>query len=178
MVTDNITFRPAVPAEMPAVLLLLKQAALWLREKKIAYWQNWIDPAPNFVAWIQRGFDNHEFFMVQSTGRSIGEIVGCFRLQWQDPVFWGEQAANAGYVHSFTVSRGLAGRGLGYRLLGLIEDYCRERGKTLLRLDCGTDIPGIRKYYEKYGFHRVKDMVYAGFPCTLYEKPIRRSAKA
>ncbi len=167
----DITFRPALPAEMPAVLRFLKQAALWLRAKKIDSWQNWIDPAPNFIVWVRRGFDNHEFFMAESRGR----VIGCFRLQWQDPQFWGPQEDNAGYIHSFTVSRELAGQGLGYRLLGLIEDYCRAREKTWLRLDCGTDVPGLRHYYEKYGFSRVKDTVYAGFPTTLYEKPINRS---
>jgi GNAT superfamily N-acetyltransferase len=164
----EITFRKAAPEEMDKVLLLLKEAALWLRKKKIDYWQNWIDPAPNFVAWIQRGFDNNEFFLVEQNGRT----AGCFRLQWQDPMFWGQQADNAGYIHSFTVKRELAGQGIGYQLLGLIEAYCRRNGKTLLRLDCGSDIPGIRKYYENFGFTWVKDTVYAGFPTTLYEKPI------
>jgi len=166
-----ITFRKAAPAEMPAVLLFLKQAALWLRAKKIDHWQTWLDPAPGFVAWIQRGFDNNEFFIVESEGRPIG----CFRLQWQDPQFWGPQADNAGYLHSFTVSRELAGQGIGYRLLGMIEDYCRQNGKNLLRLDCNTSIPGLRQYYEKYGFQWVKDTVNAGFPTSLYEKSISRS---
>ena len=82
MSLENITLRKAVPEEMPAVLEMLKQAALWLREKKIDSWQNWIDPAPHFIAWIQRGFDNNEFFIVESGNR----VIGCFRLQWQDPM--------------------------------------------------------------------------------------------
>lgn len=170
MLLEKITFRKAASEQMPTVLMLLKQAALWLRDKKIDYWQNWIDPAPNFVNWIQRGFDNGEFFMVESDNQAIG----CFRLQWQDLMFWGQQPDNAGYVHSFTIRRDLAGQGIGYKLLGLIEDYCRAQGKELLRLDCGSDVPGIRKYYEKYGFRWVKDTVYAGYPTTLYEKLIDR----
>jgi GNAT superfamily N-acetyltransferase len=168
---EPISFRKAAPEEMETVLLLLKEAALWLRGKKIEYWQNWIDPAPNFVNWIQCGFDDSEFFLVEQDGRT----AGCFRLQWQDPRFWGPQQDNAGYIHSFTISRELAGKGLGYRLLNLIENYCEARGKSLLRLDCGTDVPGLRKYYEKYGFQWVKDTVYAGFPTKLYEKPITRA---
>jgi ribosomal protein S18 acetylase RimI-like enzyme len=129
-------------------------------------------PAPNFVNWIQSGFDNNEFFMVESDN----VIIGCFRLQWQDPQFWDQQEDNAGYIHSFSIKRELAGQGIGCRLLDLIEAYCLEHGKTLLRLDCNTDVPGLRKYYEKYGFKWVKDIVNAGFRSTLYEKPIRRSA--
>jgi GNAT superfamily N-acetyltransferase len=169
----KLTYRKARPDEMDKVLLLLKEAALWLREKKIDYWQNWINPAPNFINWIQRGFDNDEFYLAESDGK----LSGCFRLQWQDPQFWGQQADNAGYIHSFTVKRELAGQGTGYKLLKLIEDYCRDNGKTMLRLDCGTDIAGIRKYYEKFGFKWVKDTVYAGYLTTLYEKQIGRSIK-
>jgi GNAT superfamily N-acetyltransferase len=168
----EITFRKAAPDEMDKVLLLLKEAALWLHAKNIDHWQNWIAPAPNFVNWIQSGFDNNEFFMIEHDG-----IIGCFRLQWQDPQFWGQQEDNSGYIHSFTIKRELAGQGIGYRLLNLIEAYCWEHGKTLLRLDCGTDVPGLRKYYEKFGFKWVKDTVYTGFPTTLYEKPIRRSTE-
>jgi GNAT superfamily N-acetyltransferase len=171
MVKEKLSFRKADKVEMPAVLLLLKEAALWLRKKKINAWQNWIDPAPNFVARIQQGFDNGEFFLAENNGK----LIGCFRLQWQDPMFWGPQEPNAGYVHSFTVKRELTGQGIGYQLLDLIEAYCRLNGETILRLDCHADVPGIRKYYEKYGFQWVKDMVYAGFPTTLYEKPLRRS---
>jgi GNAT superfamily N-acetyltransferase len=167
---NQLSFRKARPEEMEKVLLFLKEAALWLRAKKIDSWQNWIDPAPNFVRWIQQGFDNNEFYLAENEGK----LIGCFRLQWQDAQFWGPREDNAGYIHSFTVKRELAGQGNGYCLLRLIESYCLERGKDLLRLDCGTDVPGLRKYYEKYGFKWVKDTVYAGFPTTLYEKPIDR----
>jgi GNAT superfamily N-acetyltransferase len=169
----QLSFRKARPDEMDMVLLLLKEAALWLREKKIDYWQQWLDPPPNFTEWIERGFDNDEFFIAEQDGNP----AGCFRLQRQDPQLWGQQEDNAGYIHSFTVKRELAGQGNGYKLLKLIEAYCRDNGKTLLRLDCGTDIPGIRKYYEKYGFKWVNDTVYSGFPTTLYEKQIGRSIK-
>jgi GNAT superfamily N-acetyltransferase len=172
MMMQNITFRPALPAEMPGVLGLLKEAALWLRGKKIDHWQNWIDPAPRFTAWIQQGFDDREFFMVESGSR----IIGCFRLLWQDPQFWGIQQDNAGYIHSFTVRRDLAGRGLGYHVLGLIEQYCRERGKLWLRLDCNTNLPGLRHYYEKFGFYWVKDAICGGYPTSFYEKSIERNS--
>jgi len=169
----QINLRKARPDEMDKVLKLLKEAALWLRGKKINYWQQWLDPPPNFVSWIQRGFDNDEFFIVEQDGNT----AGCFRLQWQDPQFWGQKIYKAGYIHSFTVKRELAGQGTGYKLLKLIEDYCRDNGKNLLRLDCGTDIPGIRKYYEKFGFKWVEDTVYAGYLTTLYEKQIPKGRR-
>ena len=147
----EITFREATPAEFDTVLGLLKEAALWLRERKIDYWQDWISPPANLVAWIKQGFDNNEFRMVEKDGAT----VGCFRLQWQDPVFWGKQEDNAGYIHSFTISRDLAGQGLGERVLEAIGAHCRQEGKEFLRLDCGEAARGLRSYYERNGFRPV-----------------------
>jgi hypothetical protein len=46
-------FRPARQDKLTLVLQLLKDAALWLQEKKIDYWQNWINPPTEFVNWIK-----------------------------------------------------------------------------------------------------------------------------
>jgi GNAT superfamily N-acetyltransferase len=166
---DLITFRRARPEELDTVLLLLKQAALWLREKKIDYWQEWLAPPPNMVNWIKKGFSQNEFFLVEQDKK----VIGCFRLQWQDEMMWGKRQDNAGYVHSFTVSRELAGKGYGYRILKMIEQLCQENGKNLLRLDCGSEIPGIRKYYEGFGFKAVGEVTCYG-RYILYEKALDR----
>ena len=161
-------FRKAESHEFERVLHFLKQAAYWLKEKGVDYWQDWISPPPLFTDWIQQGFDQKEFYMVESDG----DVIGCFRLQWQDPLFWGEQKNNAGYVHSFIISRDLAGRGIGRQVLKLIENFCRENGKEILRLDCGVDVAGLRNYYEQYGFKPVGEVTVEGERLTLYEKPI------
>ena len=139
---DNITLRHARLEELETVLALLKEAAEWLREKDVNYWQDWHAPPQNFVNWIRSGFDKDEFYMVECGG----EVIGCFRLQWDDELFWGKQKPNAGYVHSFTISRHLAGKGFGTRVLNEIEKICLENGKTFFRLDCGVEVRGLRKY--------------------------------
>jgi GrpB-like predicted nucleotidyltransferase (UPF0157 family)/GNAT superfamily N-acetyltransferase len=164
---ETLSFRRARQEELEVVMLLLKKAALWLREKKIDYWQDWISPPPNFVNWIRVGFAQNNFFMAEKEGN----IIGCFRLQWQDEIFWGKREDQAGYIHSFTVDRNLAGQGMGYRILSLVESFCRDNAKNWLRLDCGAEVNGIRKYYEGYGFKPVGEVtVYSKL--TLYEKRI------
>jgi ribosomal protein S18 acetylase RimI-like enzyme/GrpB-like predicted nucleotidyltransferase (UPF0157 family) len=165
---SQITFRRAKPDELDLVLLLLKSAALWLRERKINYWQEWIAPPQNFVNWIKRGFAQDQFFMVEREG----EIVGCFRLIWEDEQFWGKREDQAGYIHSFTVARELAGQGIGYQILDMIQDYCLENGNAWLRLDCAANNRALRNYYEEYGFKLVGE-VFVYSPATLYEKPIK-----
>lgn len=165
----QLTFRKAKPKEIETVLSYLKEAALWLRDRGIDYWQDWIDPPTLFTDWIQQGFDESQFYLVQMGDKD----VGCFRLQWQDPLFWGEQEDNAGYVHSFTISRELAGQGVGIEVLLFIESYCLENSKSLLRLDCGVDVRGLRKYYENLGFQAVGEVTVEGERLTLYEKSLR-----
>ena len=164
----EIAFRQAGPDELGTVLLFLREAALWLGGKGIDYWQDWIDPPSNFVDWIRGGFDQGEFYLVEDGE----EIMGCFRLQWEDRLFWGEQEDAAGYVHSLTISRGLAGQGIGIRVLKLIESHCRRNKKDFLRLDCGVDVAGLRDYYEEYGFEAVGEVAVEGERLTLYEKRV------
>ncbi|MEM9006340.1 MAG: GNAT family N-acetyltransferase [Cyanobacteria bacterium P01_F01_bin.86] len=164
----QLTFRKAEPDEIKTVLSYLKEAALWLRGKGIDYWQDWIDPASFFTDWIQQGFDEDQFYIVQMSGKDIG----CFRLQWQDPMFWGEQDDNAGYIHSFTISRELAGKGIGAKVLELIEGLCREHNRSLLRLDCGVDVKDLRRYYESLCFQPVGEVSVKGERLTLYEKSL------
>ena len=163
-----VTLRRAEPGELDTVLRLLKEAALWLGEKRIDYWQDWISPPAHFVDWIEQGFSQNQFYMVHDGE----EVIGCFRLQWCDPLFWGQRADHAGYVHSFAISRDRAGQGLGKRVLGLIEGRCRQKGKDLLRLDCGVDVVGLRRYYEQYGFKPVGQVAVEGEELVLYEKQI------
>lgn len=168
---SDLTFRKARPDELNTALALLKEAALWLRGRGIDYWRNWLAPPPAHVRWIEKGFQNGEFFLVERGG----ELIGCFRLQWKDKLFWGERPDDAGYVHSITTRRRLAGTGTGRRILARIESLCRENGKRFLRLDCGADNPGLRRYYESLGFEAVGETVVAGERLTLYEKSLAAS---
>ena len=164
----QLTIRKTEPMEIQTVLSFLKESALWLRDKGVDYWQDWIDPPSLFTDWIQQGFDQSQFYMVQMDGNDIG----CFRLQWQDPMFWGEQENDAGYIHSFTLSRKLAGQGFGIQVLDIIEDHCRHNQKSLFRLDCGYNVEGLRHYYEEYGFKHVGEVTVVGERLALYEKSL------
>jgi GNAT superfamily N-acetyltransferase len=162
-------FRSAYQDEFILVLHFLKNSAIWLQERKIDYWQGWLDPSAEFVNWIKDGFENNEFYLIYQEN----EAIGCFRLQWADELFWGQRCEAAGYVHSFTVERRLAGQHIGKRALSLIESYCRQQGKDYLRLDCGKNVVRLCRYYEACGFRNVGETMIQGESMTLYEKKIR-----
>src|SRR4030042_3081406 len=152
MVPNNmyeITIRKVKPEERDTVFHLLRESAEWLLEKNINYWEVYITLPPYLLNWINTGFDNNEFCFAENTDN---EIIGCFRLQDEDPMFWGDRPGNAGYVHSFAVSRKLAGRKIGHTILTEIESYCRQNGKQMLRLDCSNRQPRLRQSYKAFGF--------------------------
>lgn len=168
----NITLINADPNEIDIVLSLLKDAAIWLKNKKIDYWQNWIDPQKIYVDWIKQGFENNEFYFAYMDN----SIIGCFRLQWKDEMFWGKRNEQAGYIHSLTTSRKQAGSGFGKRVIKTIETYCHEKSKDFLRLDCGMHVTGLKNFYESIGFKDVGETIVHGEHCVLYEKALKETS--
>ena len=161
--------RKAAPYEIGTGLSLLYEAAMWLRDNAIDYWQGWLDPPAEYIAWIKQGFDNSEFYFVEN-GES--EIVGMFRLQFEDEIFWGKRSDKAGYIHSFTTSRALKGKQIGYSILHMIEQSLFDKEIHLLRLDCSPTIDKLCKYYEDFGFVAQGTVTVLGENLQLYEKNI------
>jgi ribosomal protein S18 acetylase RimI-like enzyme len=166
---NEINLRKVKPEEKDTVFQLLRESGEWLLDRGNDYWQVYIDLPPFLMNWIQPGFDNNEFYFAENANN---EIIGCFRLQDEDIMFWGEREEKSGYVHSFAVSRKLAGRRIGNKVLAAIESYCRENAKEYLRLDCGTHLDTLRAYYEGFGFNSVADVQLMNSNLTLYEKKI------
>jgi ribosomal protein S18 acetylase RimI-like enzyme len=95
-----------------------------------------------------------------------------YRLQDQDELFWGRRDDKAGYIHSFTTRREHHNQGIGRRILEDIETALKAEKKEYLRLDCGRDNPGLRAYYERYGFQNAGEIRVEGETLNLYEKAL------
>lgn len=165
---ENLTIRLANLSEIDKAFMFLKDAAIWLKDKKIDYWQNWINPPDIHKQWISEGFDANEFYFVELDN----QVIAMFRLQWTDELFWGVQENNAGYIHSFTIDRAFGGQDIGKHILLLIEDMCIKKNKTYLRLDCGVHIQKLSNYYENAGFTSTGEITLHGERLRLYEKTL------
>jgi N-acetylglutamate synthase-like GNAT family acetyltransferase len=165
---EEISFNIAGVDDISIILRLLKEAALWLEIRNIDYWKDWINPPEAFINWIRKGFDNNEFYLVNEGS----QIIGCFRLSWQDEIFWGQQSTPAGYIHSFTIDRKYLGKKKGIVAIELIEKKCKENKCNYLRLDCSSKVQKQKEYYENIGFQPVGETIVRGEQLTLYEKKI------
>ena len=161
--------RQAKNDELDIALKLLYDAALWLKNRNIDYWQNWLNPAKEHIAWIADGFKNNEFHFACDEKNNM---VGMYRLQYEDELFWGKKTDTAVYIHSFTTQRNMAGKGIGKTILSNIETESKSSGIAFLRLDCSPEVTALCKYYESYGFVQVGEVVVYGETLRLYEKAI------
>jgi protein-tyrosine phosphatase len=147
------------------VLLILDEAAAWLVSRGIGQWLPGSFSEVTFRERIKR----REVYLLWRAEEAVGTLT----LQWSDPFFWGEQPPDAGYVHALAVRRSFAGKGLGRALLACAERLAASEGKQYLRLDCMTENPGLRAYYESAGFVHQGDRVGSVWSASLYQKTVR-----
>jgi ribosomal protein S18 acetylase RimI-like enzyme len=165
----ELHIRKAKTDEYFIALNLLKEAAVWLKERQINYWQSWLNPDENYKNWIKSGFNLGQFYFVEKND----EIIAMYRLQHDDEPFWGKRDDSAVYVHSLTTKRKLHGEQLGYSILKIIEEIARQDNRHYLRLDCGVDNKALCQYYSNFGFKQTGTKVVNGSKEALFEKDIR-----
>ena len=167
----EMTIRKALICELDIAFNLLKEAAQWLKDKEIDYWQNWHNPSDLYQNWIKDGFENSQFYYIECNK----SVIGMYRLQFEDEMFWGKNNDKSAYIHSFTIKRNLSGKGIGKEILRMIEQQLKMQDINILRLDCGANINGLCKYYENYGFKCIGQKKIHGETLNLYEKQLPSS---
>jgi N-acetylglutamate synthase-like GNAT family acetyltransferase len=164
----DLTIINATEQDINTVFFLLKNAAEWLEGKGMDYYQDWHDPSEEFKNRIKKGINNNEFYLVKYENK----VIGCFRLQWEDELFWGERNDEAGYVHYLTRLSSLHAKNVGKSILEWIEEHCRKQNKKYVRLDCRNNLLVLRGYYELLGFNNVGTVEVHKEEYSLYEKEL------
>jgi ribosomal protein S18 acetylase RimI-like enzyme len=93
--------------------------------------------------------------------------VATFSLLRSDALYWPASADDALYLHRFAVRRDAAGA--GRHAVEWAVGEARRRGREYIRLDCLAENPGIRRYYERFGFAAVDETLIDGVRFSLYE---------
>jgi GNAT superfamily N-acetyltransferase len=100
------------------------------------------------------------------------DAVATFSLLERDSLFWPDAGDEALYLHRFAVRRTAAGAGRHAVEWCLHE--ARRRGRLFVRLDCLAENPGIRRYYERFGFTAINERVVNGIRYSLCEVAVAR----
>jgi len=135
------------------------------------------------LAWGTEGWSDQE--VQDSMSESImylvyygGIVAGTVSLQWEDLRNWGDNVANAGYMHRLAVKDEFHGLGLGSQIVEQVMRTAANNGKDFLRLDCEESNKGLCAYYEKLGFVKVGIRhvpEYGDYVAALYEVSLSQS---
>ncbi|PWV57352.1 GNAT family N-acetyltransferase [Nocardiopsis sp. L17-MgMaSL7] len=132
------------------LLRLFDEAVVWLTERGSAeQWgtRPWSE-IPERVEMV-RGLASEGLWVAESDGITAGALViSESALDYAPPVDEREI-----YVRLLLTDRRHAGRGVGGRLLDHARTQARERGISLVRVDCWSGGDGsLIRYYERQGF--------------------------
>lgn len=134
----ELQVRRATGDEVEVVAGVLDGAAQWLRDRGI---EQWPVPFPRRV--IERDLGRGAVWIAERGDRVVGTVT----ILDEDPLFWGDQPADAWYVHRLAVRRDAAGDGAA--ILAWVERRAVAHDLRFVRLDCS---PALRPYYERAGY--------------------------
>ena len=146
-------------------LAIYRDCAQWLHDKGVEQWGHYLTEEAQPL--VDRRFREGEVYMATVDGQDAAVIV----LQWEDG-FWGERGKdpNAGFLHSIAVRRKFSGKGLGRELISWAMGIARERGKSVIRLDCIKANPKLLRYYGDLSFEEAGVVNWKGTEIQLLER--------
>lgn len=107
-----------------------------------------------------------------------GEMAAVMILQEEDSFFWpDDQPGDALYLHKLCIRRKYAKTGLSGSMLAFAKNVAHSLNKRYLKLDCASDRPPLRQFYEKNGFELVRE-AYTVYPTAFYQFKIKSNAEA
>jgi ribosomal protein S18 acetylase RimI-like enzyme len=140
---EQFSVRPAVPADVAALLRLKRQLATLENAEFVlrATPQDWLrdgfGPGARFTA-----------FVAEQASAVVGMVTASER-------YYTSWAGCTLYIQDIYVESASRGRGIGAALLGCVAMLALERGMPLVELTVRDDNPA-RKLYGRLGFHQVE----------------------
>jgi GNAT superfamily N-acetyltransferase len=191
---DCLRLRPAVEADLAALLAILDGAAAWLGRQGTDQWAGspWraeelrpgLATGALRVAEMPRsagvpgdaGAPVDAVSLGEDALPSAGDVmtpVATMTLGDVAPSLWaaGDDPSCALYVSHLAVDRRLAGFGVGAWVLDEAAREAARRGKRALRLDAWTSNSRLHSYYRLQGFRLVR-VVGGGSSGALFERAV------
>lgn len=165
----TIELNSARITHMSSVMWLFEEARKWQAYMNVSRW-------PLFeVERILEDIENGRLFVLRNGQQTVGAVT----ITETDPLIWSDGAA-ALYIHRLVVARDLKGQNLGSVIMNFIEERAIQHKKSVLRLDCWANNDRLKRYYERIGFRKVRDLSIGNIPSlpehyknsttTLFEK--------
>jgi ribosomal protein S18 acetylase RimI-like enzyme len=162
----NNDFKFAV-GNIDEAVSIMRQAAEWLIDSGKKMWDL------QDLTFEKIGRPKDEYIVMYNSFES----VACAILSFEDKDFWLEIPVNmSGFIHKLCVRRKYAKSGAAQKLIEYIEQICKNKGISVLRLDCDPHRKSLVKVYENIGFklQEIKSISYKSkiIDAVLYIKKI------
>ena len=166
----NLHFLNAAENDFDSVFGLYQNTAKWFAEKGINQWSQWLSPDEKQKEWLQNRLAKGEFWFAKNES---SELVGMFRLMYEDEEYWGKQDIAAGYVHSLITLRAFSGQNIGEKMLQFVENELIRKEIFTFRLDCVATNERLCNYYLSQGFVALFDKQMRFTVNRFFEKKLK-----
>ena len=139
-VTDRISIRNAVPADLEVVIALDEISS---REEKAGYWRDIFD------RYVKVGKEDRFFLVAETEGRMVGFIIGEVRA-------WEFGSPPCGWVFALAVSPGARELGIGQRMLEEICLRLKQTGVSTVRTMVDRDNKITLSFFRSQGLRTGK----------------------
>jgi GNAT superfamily N-acetyltransferase len=159
----DLAIRPAIAGDVPQLTELYTDLATWRFEQ---YGINdWPIPFPHPE--VGRLLESSDTYIAY-----LGSIaVGTIAIEWQDEKIWGNQDAEAVYVHRLGAR--LHGAHIGAALLNHAAKVATDAGIDRIRLDCNFADKKLCSHYESLGFTLVDTKwIIPSYEAARYERKL------
>lgn len=164
----RIVIETALSEELPIVMGILDECAVWLHSRGIAQWAL---PQPPHE-WEKMKGQIAQGHVVLARLEADRSVVGTIRIEWEDPELWPDDLGEAGYVHALAIRCHVRGHHLGERLLQWAQGQIADAGRKYIRLDCWNRNEVLCRYYENLGFRCCGVYKAGSWVSALYEKGV------
>lgn len=165
------TLTKAMPGDEALCMEIVADGRQFQQEQGFVQWTEDYPALPDIAGDIE----THRAYLL----REDGEVLGYLCLDFDgEPAYTGITEGSwrweepYGVVHRLALNRAGRGRGLSSRVFTLVEERCRERGVTYLRLNTGLRNSRMQHILEKNGFTRRGIIVFKGSQKYAYDKRI------
>jgi GNAT superfamily N-acetyltransferase len=166
-----ISLHRATAADMTVVILLIEEAAEWLRHKGT---DQWARPWPSRAGRDSRILESLEQGKTW-LGWDNGVPAATITADPDDDPYWPDHMRRepAIYVHRLVVGRSYRGAGLGAALLDWAgRTSLRDHGAQWIRISAWTTNAGLHAYYRSQGFEGCGFHADDGYPSAArFQKP-------
>jgi len=159
-----MTLRKSTVEDVSDVLEILYETSRWLDSRGIFQWPfDWMKSQENaFIREIERG----QFYIYEE----FKSILGVLHLTSALNPLWEGRDEDAFYVSKIAVKCKDTNQQIGSWMLEQVEEIARVEGRLRIRLDCVSNNPKLKDYYEKRGFQFIEQKTLPKVTLDLYEK--------